>query len=240
MQAGRLRHKASPGPPLGGDTIADLMAAFAAELPTRSQFIQEALRDRNLDLLARLTHQLAGTAAIYGFAQVSDAARAIHRRVTEEEALRQIESSVAELANLCEKELGRTTVASAADGDRIDRFYLPPYRSRTASTRPVRRRCLRTTDSSQPARHSRRCLRESTWGGPISRWAWSMTLAARCPGSASPRNRRRGRKTPPRRMGKAVIEAAAASRPGAARPSPGSASARPARWTSPPADWSRR
>ena len=87
--------------PQTGDASADLTEAFAAELPTRSQFIEEALRERNLELLARLTHQLAGTAAIYGFARVSDAARTIHRRVTEEEALQQIEAAVAELADLC-------------------------------------------------------------------------------------------------------------------------------------------
>jgi HPt (histidine-containing phosphotransfer) domain-containing protein len=89
------------GQPLGDGASADLTEAFAAELPTRSQFIQEALSEHNFDLLARLTHQLAGTAAIYGFTQVSDAARTIHRQVTEEEALQQIESSVAELASLC-------------------------------------------------------------------------------------------------------------------------------------------
>jgi HPt (histidine-containing phosphotransfer) domain-containing protein len=87
--------------PQAGDAAVDLTEAFAVELPVRSRFIQEALRDRNLELLARLTHQLAGTAAIYGFAQVSDAARAIHQRVTEEEALQQIETAVAELARLC-------------------------------------------------------------------------------------------------------------------------------------------
>ena len=99
--------------PQTGDASADLTEAFAAELPTRSQFIREAFRERNFELLARLTHQLAGTAAIYGFGRVSDAARAIHRRVTEEEALQQIETAVAELADLCAFSAGN---APARDG----------------------------------------------------------------------------------------------------------------------------
>ena len=43
-------------------------------------------------------------------------------------------------------------------------------------------RCLKNAASSQPAKRSRRCSRELTWGGPISRWAWSMTWAARSTG----------------------------------------------------------
>ena len=99
--------------PQAEDAAVDLTEAFAVELPARSRFIQEALRDRNLELLARLTHQLAGTAAIYGFAQVSDAARAIHQEVTEEEALQRIEAAVAALARLCAYPPGNAT---APDG----------------------------------------------------------------------------------------------------------------------------
>lgn len=103
--AGKKAAAPSHGQPEG--VAPDLSEAFAVELPTRTQFIQDALRDRDFDLLARLTHQLAGTAAIYGFAQVSDTARTIHRLLTTDEALQQIEAAVADLARLCENELNR-------------------------------------------------------------------------------------------------------------------------------------
>jgi PAS domain S-box-containing protein len=101
---------------LVSDAGSELTNAFAAELPVGSQRIQDALQDRDLQLLARLSHQLAGTAAIYGFGQVSEAARAVHQQVTEQEALGQIEAAVAELGRLLDHDVRRTAVASAADG----------------------------------------------------------------------------------------------------------------------------
>ncbi len=52
-------------------------------------------------LLKELAHQLKGSAALYGFTQIADAAHVIHRRVTEEADLERIEAAVGELVKLC-------------------------------------------------------------------------------------------------------------------------------------------
>jgi PAS domain S-box-containing protein len=80
---------------------AELLEEFAGELPARARTIEDALRTRNRDSLAELAHQLKGTAGTYGFSEVSEAAREIHRRATEEEDLEQLQAAVQDLVRLC-------------------------------------------------------------------------------------------------------------------------------------------
>lgn len=87
--------------PLDAAEVTELVEAFAGELPERARLIEDALRSRDCGLLAELAHQLKGTAGLYGFAQIADAARAIHQRATEEQDLEQLRAVVEELARLC-------------------------------------------------------------------------------------------------------------------------------------------
>ena len=62
---------------LGEDTSARLIKEFVNELPARMELIDKASQQRNRDLLFDLTHQLKGTAGIYGFDEICETARTI-------------------------------------------------------------------------------------------------------------------------------------------------------------------
>jgi CheY-like chemotaxis protein len=87
--------------PLDAAVVAELVEAFAGELPDRARLIEDALRSGDGRLLAELAHQLKGTAGLYGFTQIADAARAICQRATEEQELELLQAAVEELARLC-------------------------------------------------------------------------------------------------------------------------------------------
>jgi HPt (histidine-containing phosphotransfer) domain-containing protein len=88
--------------PLDAKTVARLMGGFAQELPGRARAIHSALQSRHWRLVSDLAHQLKGSAGLYGFAQVAEAARAVHRQA-EEADLEPLEAAVAELVKLCEQ-----------------------------------------------------------------------------------------------------------------------------------------
>jgi CheY-like chemotaxis protein len=92
--------------PLDAAVVAELVEAFAGELPDRARLIEDALRSGDCRLLAELAHQLKGTAGIYGFTRIADAARAICQRATEEQDLEQLQAAVEELARLCGQAAG--------------------------------------------------------------------------------------------------------------------------------------
>jgi PAS domain S-box-containing protein len=83
----------------------EMIAAFADELPSRVETIADALRRHDRQGAAAMAHQLKGTAAVYGFAEVADAACVIHQRVTTEEDLEQLQTAIADLEGLCKKRL---------------------------------------------------------------------------------------------------------------------------------------
>ena len=88
--------------PSGGDPSDDDMAeVFTKGLAERVEIIQNALRERDLQRLAAIAHQLNGTAAVYGFSQLADVARVIYDRATEEGNLEQVRTAVAELVEMC-------------------------------------------------------------------------------------------------------------------------------------------
>jgi CheY-like chemotaxis protein len=109
-----LPDRVSPGPqaaaepaglfesgPLDAAEVAELVEAFAGELPDRARLIEDALRSGDCRLLAELAHQLKGTAGLYGFARIAGAARAIYQRATGGPDLEQLQAAVEELARLC-------------------------------------------------------------------------------------------------------------------------------------------
>lgn len=99
---------ADPPRPVGSTRIDEnekskLLAEFLEGLSGRIAGIEEALRAGDLETLARLAHQLKGSAGIYGLSQVAEAAL-----VVEKQAAEQIEPSaaVAELVDLCKRANG--------------------------------------------------------------------------------------------------------------------------------------
>ena len=97
---------AEPAGPLGGGLLdpaaaAELLAAFAGELPGRVKCMEDALREGDLPRLQALAHQLKGTAGVYGFPRLSEAAEVVHQRATEEDDVQRLHAAVAELAALC-------------------------------------------------------------------------------------------------------------------------------------------
>ena len=102
------------GGPLDAATVARLVGGFAQELPERAVTIENALRSQDLHLVKELAHQLKGSAGLYGFTQIADAARMIHQRATEEEDLEQLQAAVGDLVQLCEQTRARQPSSHSA------------------------------------------------------------------------------------------------------------------------------
>ncbi len=83
--------------------VRTLMDAFCEELLTRAGRIDEALQERNRTLLLELTHQLKGTAGLYGFDTISKTAHTICDRLWADDELEELEATVYELVDLCRK-----------------------------------------------------------------------------------------------------------------------------------------
>lgn len=93
-------------PLLDDDDKAEMVASFLENLPGRATAIEEAYRSGDLASLARLAHQLKGSAALFGFAQVSVIARELDQKATDGADLDELEATVAELATLCREAVG--------------------------------------------------------------------------------------------------------------------------------------
>jgi len=93
------------GGPLDAKTVARLVGGFAQELPARATAINSVLQSRDIRLLKELAHQLKGTAGLYGFSQIADAAGALHQQSAEDTDLQRIKAAVNELVGLCQEAL---------------------------------------------------------------------------------------------------------------------------------------
>jgi PAS domain S-box-containing protein len=99
---------------------AQLVAAFAGELPVRAATIASAFRAGDVRSLQDLAHQLKGTAGVYGFRQIADAARAIHQQATDGDDWGRLQTTVAELVELCRRAAaqkpGQPCIATPEEG----------------------------------------------------------------------------------------------------------------------------
>lgn len=86
---------------LNAAKAAELVGLFVGELPARAETIEQALKAQDLELLKGLAHQLKGTAGIYGFTAISDAARLVHQEAKEEMNWERLQATVAELVQQC-------------------------------------------------------------------------------------------------------------------------------------------
>ncbi|MGA2030872.1 MAG: ATP-binding protein [Thermoguttaceae bacterium] len=78
-----------------------LIEAFRSGLPPRAERIDKAFQERNRTQLLELAHQLAGTAGIYGFDNISATARTVCNRLRADDELDELQAAVHELVDLC-------------------------------------------------------------------------------------------------------------------------------------------
>ena len=83
--------------------LADLVEEFVAELPARVQALEQACADADLDALARLAHQLKGSAGGYGFPSITDMAAELEKRAKAKEDLDALRHAVQQVVDLCRR-----------------------------------------------------------------------------------------------------------------------------------------
>ncbi len=88
---------------INDDTMADLLDAFAAELPDRATRIENALRDGDFRHLDHFSHQLKGAAAVYGFDRIAMAADRVHKLAGSSSDHEQLPAAVDKLVDLCRR-----------------------------------------------------------------------------------------------------------------------------------------
>jgi len=94
--------------------VAALMAAFREELPARAERVDTAFHERDRALLFQLSHQLKGSAGLYGFDSISGTARVICDRLRADDELEELQATVAELVALC-RQAGSDRRGGASD-----------------------------------------------------------------------------------------------------------------------------
>ncbi len=85
--------------------LAAIIEQFVAALPERLAAIEKALAERDMDTLVRLAHQLKGAGGSFGFAPITEAAKALECAAKTQSDLGRLEDQVRGLADLC----GRAT-----------------------------------------------------------------------------------------------------------------------------------
>ncbi len=103
----------NPLPPLksqlaGDPEMAELVAMYLEELPQRIAGLIAAYDKSDGEILQRLSHQLKGASAGYGFPTIGQAAAKVedalkHLPGTPEKSLAHVESSLNELVTLCRR-----------------------------------------------------------------------------------------------------------------------------------------
>jgi signal transduction histidine kinase/CheY-like chemotaxis protein len=83
------------------DDMKDLVRRYALDLPKKSSAIVDAAEGSQLEVLARLVHQLSGSAGSYGFPTITEAARAVEQGVSGAVDRDTLRSRVRTLATLC-------------------------------------------------------------------------------------------------------------------------------------------
>ncbi|HEY1957236.1 MAG TPA: ATP-binding protein [Polyangiaceae bacterium] len=83
--------------------IADLVQDFARALPARSKEIADAASSGDFPALARLAHQLKGSAGSYGYDVITDAARAVEDAARGSDERVALSDAVATLGTLCRR-----------------------------------------------------------------------------------------------------------------------------------------
>ncbi|HYE61017.1 MAG TPA: Hpt domain-containing protein [Phycisphaerales bacterium] len=93
--------------------MSELLDLFLSELPKRVDSVTSAWRQRELNTLRRIAHQMKGSCAGYGFPTLGQAAADVERTVDQNAPLETIATEVNELVELCQRALqGRGRAAA--------------------------------------------------------------------------------------------------------------------------------
>jgi HPt (histidine-containing phosphotransfer) domain-containing protein len=89
---------------LAGDPeLGDLVELFVAELPAKTIALTAAFETGKLQQLQGLAHQLKGSAGGYGFAAITDAAKALESVIKEQCELAEVKGQLDALVKLCSR-----------------------------------------------------------------------------------------------------------------------------------------
>jgi len=83
--------------------MAELIAYFLQEIPSRVDAIREALEEGDHERVASLAHQLKGAGGGYGFPTISEAAAALERAAQERADANRVRSSADILFDVCRR-----------------------------------------------------------------------------------------------------------------------------------------
>jgi histidine phosphotransfer protein HptB len=89
---------------LGGDPdLAELVAMFVEEMPSRIATLSEYFREGDLEGLHRMSHQLKGAAGSYGFDTITPAAARLEGAIHDEDPIGHVRGALEELLDLCNR-----------------------------------------------------------------------------------------------------------------------------------------
>ena len=117
---------------LSADASARLIKQFLEELPARAERIVKAFQDRDRDFLIELTHQLKGTAGLYGYDDISAAACTVCDRARANDKLETLQATMSELLSLCRQASASTPAAGPPAATTVEE-PLPEKEKPTAS-----------------------------------------------------------------------------------------------------------
>ncbi|MBI1827847.1 MAG: PAS domain S-box protein [Planctomycetes bacterium] len=83
--------------------FAELLEAFLSEMPKRVSGLQDAISASDLNTLARLAHQLKGSAGGYGYPIITEAANHVEQSAKSNAAMDQLQKQVETLVDLCRR-----------------------------------------------------------------------------------------------------------------------------------------
>jgi len=87
--------------------VSDLVEVFVSGLAARLMALERALESGEHDQLARLAHQLKGSAGAYGFPVITEAARSLEDGAKSAAQAEVIKNRFESLAGLCRRAVGK-------------------------------------------------------------------------------------------------------------------------------------
>lgn len=91
---------------LDATTVGRLMVDYSDTLMSKARQMEAALVDNDLELLAALAHDIKGSAAMYGYAHLSNVAQTLKEGVDAAEDTKELETPTRELVRLCREVVG--------------------------------------------------------------------------------------------------------------------------------------
>ena len=79
----------------------ELVEMFVQELPGKAEALERSLAEGDWDSLAKLAHQLKGSAGSHGFPSITERAARVEQNSRDGDALQNLSPDVGELADMC-------------------------------------------------------------------------------------------------------------------------------------------